>query len=43
MHYDFKEVRPGVFLLSHGRAKFYLDKEKWPKGYISMRMEYDYR
>ena len=43
MHYDFKEVRPGVFLLSHGRAKFYLDREKWPKGYISMKMEYAYR
>jgi len=43
MYYEFKEVRPGVFLLSHGRARFYLDRVKWPKGYISMKMEYSYR
>ena len=40
---EFKEVRPGLFLLSHGRAKLYLDRKKWPKGYISMKLEYVYR
>jgi len=43
MYYEFKEVRPNLFLLSHGRAKFFLDRAKWPKGYVSMKMEYTYR
>lgn len=43
MYYEFKEVRPNLFLLSHGRAKFFLDRAKWPKGYVSMKMEYAYR
>ena len=43
MYYEFKEVRPNLFLLSHGRAKLYLDREKWPKGYLTMKMNYDYR
>lgn len=43
MYYEFKEIKPNVFLLTHGRAKFYLDKKKWPKGYISMRMTYTYQ
>jgi len=43
MYYEFKEIRPNLFLLSHGRAKLFLDREKWPKGYISMKMEYAYR
>ena len=38
-----KEVRPGLFLPSHGRAKLYLDRAKWPKGYVSMKIEYAYR
>lgn len=42
MSYEFKEIKPGLFLLSHGKAKFYLDKAKWPKGYISMKMDYVY-
>lgn len=42
MYYECKEVRPGVFLLSHGKAKLFLDKEKWPKGYISMIVKYNY-
>lgn len=42
MQYEFKEVRPDLFLLSHGSAKFFLDKVKWPKGYVSMRMTYTY-
>lgn len=43
MQYEFKEIRPNVFLLSHGTAKFFLDKAKWPKGYISMKMDYSYQ
>lgn len=43
MYYEFKEVRRDLFLLSHGRAKLFLDKEKWPKGYLSMKMEYAYK
>ena len=42
MYYECKEIKPGVFLLSHGKAKLFLDKEKWPKGYISMIMNYSY-
>ncbi len=40
---EFREVRPGLYLLSHGTAKFYLDKVKWPKGYISMVIDYTYK
>ena len=43
MYYDFKEIRPNLFVLSHGTAKLFLDKKKWPKGYISMKMDYSYR
>ena len=43
MYYDFKEIRPDLFVLSHGTAKLFLDKKKWPKGYISMKMDYRYR
>ncbi len=42
MYYQFREVRPGLFLLGHGRAKLFIDKARWPKGYISMKMEYVY-
>ena len=40
---EFKEVRPGLFLLSRGRGKMFLDRAKWPKGYVSMNIEYNYR
>ena len=43
MQYEFKEIKPNLFLASQGTAKFYLDKEKWPKGYISMKMNYTYQ
>ena len=43
MQYEFKEIRPDLFLLSHGNAKFFVDKKKWPKGYVSMKMDYSYR
>ena len=42
MYYECKEVKPDVFLLSHGNAKLFLDKERWPKGYVSMKMQYSY-
>ena len=38
-----KEVRPGLFLPSKGRGKLYLDRAKWPKGYVSMKIDYAYR
>ena len=42
MHFDFSEVRPGLFLLSKGNARLYIDRKKWPNGYIAMQMSYDY-
>lgn len=42
MYYEFKEIKPNLFLLTHGRAKLFLDKAKWPRGYISMNMGYTY-
>ena len=43
MQYEFKEVKPDIFLLSHGKAKLYIDKEKWPQGFVSMKLDYDYK
>ena len=43
MQYEFKEIKPGLFLLSHGKAKLYIDKKKWPQGFVSMKLDYDYR
>lgn len=43
MYYKFSEIRPNLYLLTSGRAKFYLDKKKWPKGFVSMKMNYTYR
>lgn len=43
MSYEFKEVSPNLFLLSRGTVKMFLDRAKWPKGFISMKMEYDYQ
>ena len=43
MHFDFSEVRPDLYLLSKGNAKFYVDRQKWPNGYISMQMTYTYK
>ena len=43
MQYEFKEVKPDLFLLSHGKAKLYIDKEKWPQGFVSLKLDYDYR
>ena len=43
MRYKFREVMPDLYVLHHGTAKFYIDKAKWPKGYISMEIDYTYR
>lgn len=43
MHFEFSEVRPGLFLLTKGNARFYVDRKKWPNGYISMQMTYTYQ
>ena len=43
MSYEFKEVSPNLFLPSRGTVKMFLDRAKWPKGFISMKMEYDYQ
>ena len=43
MHFDFSEVRPDLFLLTKGNARFYVDRKKWPNGYISMQMTYTYK
>ncbi len=43
MQYEFKEIKSDLFLLSHGKAKLYIDKEKWPTGFVSMMLDYSYR
>ena len=43
MQYEFKEIKPDLFLLSHGKAKLYIDKEKWPQGFVSLKLDYDYK
>ena len=42
MQYEFKEVKPDLFLLSNGHAKLFIDKDKWPQGYVYMEMSYTY-
>ena len=43
VHLEFSEVRPDLFLLSKSNVKLYVDREKWPNGYISMELTYMYR
>ena len=43
VHLEFSEVKPDLFLLSHSNAKLYVDRKKWPNGYISMELSYKYR
>ena len=43
VHLEFSEVKPDLFLLSHSNAKLYVDRKKWPNGYISMELAYKYR
>ena len=43
VHFDFSEIRPGLFLLSKSNAQLYIDRKKWPNGYISMQMTYSYK
>ena len=43
MQHEFREVKPNLYLLSHGTAKFYIDRAKWPKGDMSMVISYTYK
>ena len=43
VHLEFSEVKPDLFLLSHSNAKLYVDRKKWPNGYIAMELAYRYR
>ena len=42
MHFKFSEVRPGLFVLSKGTMKMYIDRQKWPQGSVAMQMTYEY-
>ena len=39
---EFIEVKPDLFLLSKSNAKLYVDRKKWPNGYIAMDLAYKY-
>ena len=43
VHLEFIEVKPDLFLLSKSNAKLYVDRKKWPNGYIAMELAYRYR
>lgn len=43
MHFECTEVRPGLFVLSKGTMKMYIDRKKWPQGSVAMQMTYVYR
>lgn len=43
MHFECSEIRPGLFVLSKGTAKMYIDRKKWPQGSVAMQMTYVYR
>ncbi|MBR4243078.1 MAG: hypothetical protein IKR98_04170 [Bacteroidaceae bacterium] len=43
MHFECSEVRPGLFVLSKGTMKMYIDRKKWPQGSVAMQMTYEYR
>ena len=43
VHLEFSEIKPDLFLLSHSNGKLYIDRKKWPNGYISMELAYKYR
>jgi hypothetical protein len=43
LQHEFREVKPDLYLLSHGTARFYLDRAKWPKGYMLMEINYTYK
>lgn len=42
MHFECSEIRPGLFVLSKGTAKMYIDRKKWPQGSVAMQMTYVY-
>ena len=43
MHFECSEVRPGLFVLSKGTMKMYIDRKKWPQRSVAMQMTYEYR
>ncbi len=43
MHFECSEVRPGLFVLSKGIIKMYIDRQKWPQGSVAMQMTYVYK
>ncbi len=43
MHFVCNEVRPDLFVLTKGSVRMYVDRQKWPKGFINMDMQYSYR
>ena len=42
VHLEFIEVKADLFLLSKSNAKLYVDRKKWPNGYIAMDLAYKY-
>ena len=44
-HFGITVAEDVVFqnVLSHGKAKLYIDKEKWPQGFVSLKLDYDYK
>ena len=43
MHFECKEVRPDLFVLSRGTVRLYIDRRKWPTGYVNMQTTYVYK
>jgi len=43
MHFECSEIRPGLFVLSKGTMKIYIDRKKWPQGSVAMQMTCVYR
>ena len=43
MQHEFREIKPNLYLLTHGTAKFYIDRAKWPKGYMQSEINYTYK
>ena len=42
MHFECSEVRPGLFVLTKGTVKMFVDRHKWPQGSVAMQMTYVY-
>lgn len=43
VHFVCSEVRPGLFVLTKGTARLYVDRQKWPNGYVNMQTTYVYK